>query len=176
MRKCSSVVLLFITFNILLLVTIRNKYESLIPNIPLQNSSIQSLDRTHQQNVTQEWTYSININKNLFSKRKEHMDELCKNKKQQSSKKLRSDPTPLFVLKDYNVVWCPVFKAGTSTWISILLDLYSPSEVDLNFTAGIILFIFLRFFKLKRFLFSRQKRKKFKKNTKTLVEYEWVEQ
>ena len=65
----------------------------------------------------------------LFTKRKEHLDHQCEIKKSNPVEPFINDPSHLLVLPDRNVVWCPVFKAGSSTWLSIILDLSSGSKV-----------------------------------------------
>ena len=65
----------------------------------------------------------------LFTKRKEHLDHQCEIKKSNPVEPFINDPSHLLVLPDRNVVWCPVFKAGSSTWLSIILDLSSVSKV-----------------------------------------------
>ena len=65
----------------------------------------------------------------LFTKRKAHLDHQCEIKKSNPVEPFINDPSHLLVLPDRNVVWCPVFKAGSSTWLSIILDLSSVSKV-----------------------------------------------
>ena len=65
----------------------------------------------------------------LFTKRKDHLDHQCEIKKSNPVEPFINDPSHLLVLPDRNVVWCPVFKAGSSTWLSIILDLSSVSKV-----------------------------------------------
>ena len=36
-------------------------------------------------------------------------------------------PKPMFKLKERNIIYCPVYKAASSTWIDVLLQL-SKSE------------------------------------------------
>ena len=160
MPKCSHVVLLIISTNILTLTiysSIKLNYDSLFSKIqktstwaqpqpqPFQYSRIQtgrviqSLDEGHQDLtqypkhqpiISSTEVSKVNKNKNLFSKRKQHIDEICEEKKKYPNEPFINDPTHLFVLQDRNVAWCPVFKAGSSTWLTILLDLSSLSEVS----------------------------------------------
>ena len=65
----------------------------------------------------------------LFVKRKQKIAHHCKWKKIHTKEALINDPSHLMVLKDRNLAFCPVFKAGSSTWLTILLDLSSISEV-----------------------------------------------
>ena len=65
----------------------------------------------------------------LFVKRKQNIAQYCEFKKTLTKEVLTNDPSHLMVLKDRNLAWCPVFKAGSSTWLTILLDLSSVSEV-----------------------------------------------
>ena len=74
--------------------------------------------------------------KKLFTKRKKHLDHKCEIKKSNPVEPFINDPSHLLVLPDRNVVWCPVFKAGSSTWLSIILDLSSVSKVcSVNFNV-----------------------------------------
>ena len=65
----------------------------------------------------------------LFVKRKQNIARHCALKKTLTNEVLTNDPSHLMVLKDRNLAFCPVFKAGSSTWLTILLDLSSISEV-----------------------------------------------
>ena len=75
----------------------------------------------------------------LFVKRKQNIAWYCEFKKTLTNKTLTNDQMFnwntqfLLVLKDRNLAWCPVFKAGSSTWLTILLDLSSVSAVSLYF-------------------------------------------
>jgi len=77
---------------------------------------------------TETKTKNSNDLKNLFTKRKQNIDKVCAYKKSHPTEPFINDPTHLLVLQDRNVAWCPVFKAGSSTWLTIILDLSSVSE------------------------------------------------
>ena len=36
----------------------------------------------------------------------------------------------MFVLKERKLAWCPIFKGGTSKWLTLLFDLSSKSKVS----------------------------------------------
>jgi hypothetical protein len=88
---------------------------------------IQSVDVFEPQNKNNA------IVENMFAKRKTHIDEYCSERKKHPSEPFTDDPTKLLVLSDRRIVWCPVFKAGSSTWLSIMVDLSSKSQVNLVF-------------------------------------------
>ena len=93
------------------------------PGNPMKSSKT-----TTQSNVETK-TKNSNDLKNLFTKRKQNIDKVCAYKKAHPTEPFINDPTHLLVLQDRNVAWCPVFKAGSSTWLTIILDLSSVSEV-----------------------------------------------
>ena len=74
-----------------------------------------------------------NVEKNpyvsLFKKRKENLEETCEKIKKNPREPFVNDPSQLFVLQDRGISWCPVFKAGSSTWLAFTLELSSKSEV-----------------------------------------------
>ena len=78
----------------------------------------------------------------LFVKRKQNIAQYCEFKKTLTNEALTNDPSHLMVLKDRNLAWCPVFKAGSSTWLTILLDLSSISEVRIILKRWLSLFNF----------------------------------
>ena len=102
------------------------------PGNPMKSSKT-----TTESNVE---TKNSNDLKNLFTKRKQNIDKVCAYKKSHPTEPFINDPTHLLVLQDRNVAWCPVFKAGSSTWLTIILDLSSVSEVR-------YVFVFLIFVK-----------------------------
>ena len=65
----------------------------------------------------------------LFKKRKENLEETCEKIKKNPREPFVNDPSHLFVLQDRGISWCPVFKAGSSTWLAFTLELSSKSEV-----------------------------------------------
>ena len=106
----------------------------------IQNSLFSASDSAPETFVTDltttaasiviEKTKNPNDLKNLFAKRKQNIDKVCAYKKAHPTEPFINDPTHLLVLQDRNVAWCPVFKAGSSTWLTIILDLSSVSEVS----------------------------------------------
>ena len=76
----------------------------------------------------------------LFVKRKQNIARHCNFKKTHTKEVLTNDPSNLMVLKDRNLAFCPVFKAGSSTWLTILLDLSSITEVRIIFLRATIKF------------------------------------
>ncbi len=64
-----------------------------------------------------------------FQSRKQNMEAVCAEKKRHPTQPFVIDPAKLFVLQDRGIVWCPVFKAGSSTWLSTILELSSKSKV-----------------------------------------------
>ena len=93
------------------------------PGNPMKSSQT-----TTESNVETKAKNSNDL-KNLFTKRKRNIDKVCAYKKSHPTEPFINDPTHLLVLQDRNVAWCPVFKAGSSTWLTIILDLSSVSEV-----------------------------------------------
>ena len=93
-----------------------------------QNSNIDP-GNPMKSSKTETKTKNSNDLKNLFTKRKQNIDKVCAYKKSHPTEPFINDPTHLLVLQDRNVAWCPVFKAGSSTWLTIILDLSSVSEV-----------------------------------------------
>ena len=74
------------------------------------------------------------LNSTEIEKKSNDLSDLFVKRKQKIAKMhtnvaLTNDPSHLMVLKDRNLAFCPVFKAGSSTWLTILLDLSSISEV-----------------------------------------------
>lgn len=67
---------------------------------------------------------------NIFEARKAKIHEICQRKKAQNEGPFINDPSKLFVLKDRAITWCPVFKAGSSTWLSAILEMSSKSETE----------------------------------------------
>ena len=65
----------------------------------------------------------------LFEKRKQNIAEFCEKEKKEPSEPLVNDPSHLFVLQDRRISWCPVFKAGSSTWLAFTLELSNKSLV-----------------------------------------------
>ena len=150
MPKCANVVILVIATNVLTITLFTAiRYEKSSTNTftqiqplpqPNQLSSLLSIQTGRViQSVkdTAEDFDSSNNNNNLqskeedvdFDKRKQIMDNFCQFKKKNPSEPLTNDPTHLFVLQDRGVAWCPVFKAGSSTLFSTLVDLSSRTQV-----------------------------------------------
>ena len=57
----------------------------------------------------------------IMKKRIQNIHEVCQRMK--LSEAYSSVPTRLFILKEKNILYCPVFKAASSTWINIMLEL-----------------------------------------------------
>lgn len=150
MPKCSHVVLLIIASNILTLSiysSVKFDYNSIVSSVsspswsqplpqPFQYSKIQTGRVIQSLNEDQSQEFPTPLPRHntpedvrlLFTKRKDHLDHQCEIKKSNPVEPFINDPSHLLVLPDRNVVWCPVFKAGSSTWLSIILDLSSVSK------------------------------------------------
>jgi len=63
----------------------------------------------------------------IFQKRKQILNEVCEQTKKNPREPLVNDPSHLFILQDRGISWCPVFKAGSSTWLAFTLELSSKS-------------------------------------------------
>jgi len=63
----------------------------------------------------------------MFQKRKQLINEVCQQTKKNPREPLVNDPSHLFILQDRGISWCPVFKAGSSTWLAFTLELSSKS-------------------------------------------------
>ena len=66
----------------------------------------------------------------LFESRQKVMKNACVDIKKNRREIFVNDPSHLFVLQDRGIAWCPVFKAGSSTWLSTILELSSKSTVS----------------------------------------------
>ena len=65
-----------------------------------------------------------NFKSDVYWKRKKRINQICENKKIVSS----LNHNPLFVLQDYNVVWCIIPKAGSSIWMANLYQMVCKVE------------------------------------------------
>ncbi len=61
--------------------------------------------------------------------RKTAVDLHCAQLKKRPREPFSNDPAKLFVLQDRKLTWCPIFKAGSSTWLSLIFDLSTKPEV-----------------------------------------------
>ena len=66
-------------------------------------------------------------NESIFIERQLKIESLCGEEFQSES--IKSEH--ILVLKSHKLAWCPVFKAGSSTWISILLKMADTKLVIL---------------------------------------------
>lgn len=66
--------------------------------------------------------------KTLFRDRREKVNTYCKRRLENNRDTLTYVPSKLIVLQDKNVSWCPVFKSGSSTWLTALFELSDTSE------------------------------------------------
>jgi len=69
----------------------------------------------------------------LFESRQKVMKNACVDIKKNRREIFVNDPSHLFVLQDRGIAWCPVFKAGSSTWLSTILELSSKSTAEKEF-------------------------------------------
>ena len=79
----------------------------------------------------------IEVKESYFERRRTHLKTVCEEVKT-SGENLPlpmpnswfAFPSNLLVLKERNLVWCPVYKAATSTWMSYLVQFSSltPDE------------------------------------------------
>ena len=94
---------------------------------------IQSVMEYNSQLPVASTTLATKVEKNpyvsLFQKRKQNLEETCEKIKKNPREPFVNDPSHLFVLQDRGISWCPVFKAGSSTWLAFTLELSSKSEV-----------------------------------------------
>ena len=140
MPKCANVVALVVITNVITLAIYSSFHYDFSPNEIL----LQPLPQPGQLNqivqtgrVIQAVMESESENPNLFEKRQNRVSNYCQQKKEHPTSPFTNDPSKLFVLKERNVVWCPVFKAGSSTWLSTLVDLSSKTKVwRLNWLFG----------------------------------------
>jgi len=96
-------------------------------------SVMESEDSQNNQNlaVAMSTTVTTKIDfVSLFEKRKQNIEEFCEKEKKEPREPLVNDPSHLFVLQDRRISWCPVFKAGSSTWLAFTLELSSKSLAD----------------------------------------------
>ena len=106
------------------------KNESGYVNQPFNMNQIKKCDTKQVANLNStEIEKKSNDLSDIFVKRKQKIAQHCNWKKTHTKEVLINDPSHLMVLKDRNLAFCPVFKAGSSTWLTILLDLSSISEV-----------------------------------------------
>ena len=132
MPKCANVVALVVVTNILTIAI----FTSFHYQISYRNEMVQPLPQPGQLNpvvqtgrVIQAVMEKEPVEADLFEKRQERIESYCAYKKEHPSGPFTNDPSHLFVLKERNVVWCPVFKAGSSTWLSTLVDLSDKPKV-----------------------------------------------
>ena len=59
---------------------------------------------------------------NIFKERKMQVQNYCSSL-QNPPRMVNSSPKQMLVLKERRLVWCPVYKAGTSTWMTYLAQL-----------------------------------------------------
>ena len=94
---------------------------------------IQSVMEDNLQLPVASTTFMTKMEKNpfvsLFQKRKQNIDQTCDQIKKHPREPFVNDPTHLLVLQDRGISWCPVFKAGSSTWLAFTLELSSKSAV-----------------------------------------------
>ena len=93
-------------------------------NLPVENNKQRRHSRRQMLDI-QEWRFSKQLSeshfKNIMKKRVQNIHEVCQRMK--LSEAYSSVPTRLFILKENNILYCPVFKAASSTWINIMLEL-----------------------------------------------------
>ena len=156
MPKCANVVILVILTNVLTVTLFSTfKYEQNPTSIPGNSASkiqplpqpnqltksqviqtgrvIQSVmedDATVDRTIAQQQLLEQHPKAVDFEKRKKILDSYCDYKRKQPVPPFTNDPTHLFILQDRGVLWCPVFKAGSSTWLSTLVDLSSKTQVN----------------------------------------------
>lgn len=61
------------------------------------------------------------MNESIFLERREKIRSICELEVPKDKAVPKLDQ--ILVLKSHKLAWCPVFKAGSSTWISILLKI-----------------------------------------------------
>ena len=130
MPKCATVTALVIVTNIITLAI----YSSFNYKISQNEILWQPLPQPGQLNQIVQTGRVIQAvmekeDENLFEKRQNRLLNYCQEKKEHPNQPFSNDPSKLFVLKERNLVWCPVFKAGSSTWLSTLVDLSSKTKV-----------------------------------------------
>ena len=94
------------------------------PNLTVQNDKQRRHYRRQMLDI-QELRVPKQLSKSKFQdimkKRIQNIHEVCQRMK--LSEAYSSVPTRLFILKENNILYCPVFKAASSTWINIMLEL-----------------------------------------------------
>ena len=148
MPKCATVVALVVITNVITLAIYSTFHydfsptEILLQPLP-QPGQLNQIVQTGRviQAVMEEKTEE---SENLFEKRQNRVLNYCQQLKEHPTSPFTNDPSKLFVLKERNVVWCPVFKAGSSTWLSTLVDLSSKSKVNKNTFSSKKSFVCLR--------------------------------
>ena len=79
-----------------------------------------------------------------FEARTKRVDQFCEVWKQNRNV-INFNLDNLLILKERNLLWCPVYKAGTSTWMRYLVELsnlplrYKKTIIDQNPNSCLIL-------------------------------------
>ena len=157
MPKCANVVILVILTNILTLTIYSTvKYENL-PNfsafpgiepgtsatklapLPQPNQLSNSMPSIQTGRVIQSFkddtslttmkSKTLDSTELMFENRRELIKNACIDMRKSHREPFVNDPSHLFILQDRAIAWCPVFKAGSSTWLSTILELSSKSQV-----------------------------------------------
>ena len=72
-------------------------------------------------------TFIIDYNTSIFEQRQKRVKTFC-DLKQNQNFWYQNEAEHLFVLKERNLVWCPIYKAGSSTWMNLMIDLSTKSK------------------------------------------------
>ena len=129
-------------WTVILLIIITNIITLVLYNISLKNSCqkakldvIQTAAILYEEDLTlveqhhQEPNLAGDKKTSLFTERKQNIEKICENFNDDFQPYI-FNPEHLVVLQDRKVTWCPVFKAGSSTWMNIILDLSTIPEVS----------------------------------------------
>ena len=129
-------------WTVILLIIITNIITLVLYNISLKNSCQKAkLDviqtaKLYEEDLTlveqhhhQEPNLAGDKKTSLFTERKQNIEKICENFNDDFQPYI-FNPEHLVVLQDRKVTWCPVFKAGSSTWMNIILDLSTIPEVS----------------------------------------------
>ena len=124
-----TVILLIVITNIITLaiynISFKNSCEKLKINVIQSSTTYDDEDLTLEH---QEPNLAGDKKTNLFTERKQNIGKICENFNDDFEPYI-FNPEHLVVLQDRQVSWCPIFKAGSSTWMNIILDLSTIPKV-----------------------------------------------
>ncbi|XP_069175272.1 carbohydrate sulfotransferase 8 isoform X2 [Procambarus clarkii] len=107
----------------------------LAPPQRLHNKHPDQYQRDQVLNLTSSWTEEeCGRVAAVMSERRRVLEAACQQFQTQHGRPLIPNLSPvyynLFSLPDYNIVWCPIFKSASTTWVKNLLLLAGQEEVE----------------------------------------------